>query len=91
MKHGKNASESIEPMRSEINLTDALPHTPKVGLRELGSSILNLPRLRAGYAEVILGRARSRRYLRLADFRPELGLYCLDYDSCVTLASSFQF
>jgi hypothetical protein len=82
MKHGKNASESIEPTRSEINLTDALPHTPKVGLRELGSSILNLPRLRAGY---------SRRYLRLADFRPELGLYCLDYDSCVTLASSFQF
>jgi len=43
----KNASKSIEPTHSEINLTEALPHTPKVGLRELGSSILNLPRLRA--------------------------------------------
>jgi hypothetical protein len=25
----KNASKSIEPTHSEINLTDALPHTPK--------------------------------------------------------------
>jgi hypothetical protein len=27
----------------------------------------------------------------LPTIRPELGLYHLDYDSCVTLASPFQF
>jgi hypothetical protein len=47
MGHGKSASESIEPACSEINLTDALPHIPRVGLRELGRSIRDLPRLRA--------------------------------------------
>jgi hypothetical protein len=31
-EHGKNVSESIEPTRSEINPTDALPPIPRVGL-----------------------------------------------------------
>jgi hypothetical protein len=47
MGHRKSASESIEPACSEINLTDALPHIPRVGLREFGRSIRDLPRLRA--------------------------------------------
>jgi hypothetical protein len=47
MGHGESASGSIEPACSEINLTDALPHIPRVGLRQLGRSIRDLPRLRA--------------------------------------------
>lgn len=38
---------SIETARSEVNLTEALSHTTKVGLCELGSSFRNLPRLLA--------------------------------------------
>jgi hypothetical protein len=38
MEHGKDASKSIETMRSEINLTDALPHT-----RELACASLEAP------------------------------------------------
>ena len=47
MEHGKNSSQSIEPTRSEINPTDALPHIPRVALREPGRSIRDLRRLRA--------------------------------------------
>jgi hypothetical protein len=43
----KIASESIEATGSEINRTDALSDIPRVGLRELGRSIRDLPRLRA--------------------------------------------
>jgi hypothetical protein len=47
MEHPTNASQSIEPACSEINPTNALPHIPRVALRELGRSIRDLPRLRA--------------------------------------------
>ena len=39
----KNASQSIEPACSEIDPTNALPHIPRAGLRELGPIALSGP------------------------------------------------
>jgi len=43
----EKSHRTLSHPRSEVNLADALPHTPRVGLRKIGRFIRNLPRFRA--------------------------------------------